>query len=382
MKKIIAFTAAIALYATLGAKKADAWGSNAHKDITVKALKLLEKEKKGRIAAFYQNWHEQILKGCVEPDAKGDLDKGAGRHYYSCVNPKGKELSQTYGYYQNRLGKFLRSARTLLEENYTAALSYYKSGNTEEAMHYLGRAIHFVEDMGCTVHVSNMHYLPKAHNPHYAFEKHIDTTCTKHTAESYDKRLNKVYEKDGFGDASNKLVNYAGKFVETVALLDPRAFDDVAKNTLPVTQQNVMALLMRFYNDCSSDNGNFIVDGRAYTFINEASGLVITVTPKGLVIDEADKDKEQKIAVSLQEGGTFALKIKDGGFVNAKCNGYDYLKIGAKPALFRAAAYGKRKFRIAVGSADFEKVLENTQGGKLSISKFEPGNAAQVWILQ
>ena len=382
MKKLICLAAAFGAYAVLGAKKADAWGTKTHQDITTKALALLEKEKKTRVVNFYQDYHEQLLKGCTEPDKKGDIDKGAGRHYYSCVNPKGKELSKTNGYYQNRLGKFLRSARTLLEENYTAALSYYKSGNPEEAMHYLGRAIHFLEDMGCTVHVANMRYLPKTSNPHHAFEKHIDTTCVKHTADRFDKRLNKVYEKDSFEDAANKLVGYSSKFVAMISHLDPRAFDDTAKNALPVTQQNVMALLISFYNDCASDNGNYITDAKLYTIKNEASGLVVTVTPKGLVLDEPDKEKEQKMTVMLRSKGAGAFKVGDGGYVNGKCSGYDYVKLGGEPALFRLAALGNRRFRITVGSEDFEKVLENTQNGKLAISKFDPANPLQVWVLQ
>ena len=60
--------------------------------------------------------------------------------------------------------------------------------------------------------------------------------------------------------------------------LTQELFDDVAKNTLPVTQQNVTALLLKFYDDCTSDAGNYILDGKAYTFKNEISGLVLTVT--------------------------------------------------------------------------------------------------------
>ena len=118
-----------------------------------------------------------------------------------------------------------------------------------------------------------MKYQDKANNVHYAFEKHVSTTCTRHTADSFDKRLLKYYGKDNFGEASNKLVKYAGKFVDTISHLDPRAFDDVAKNTLPVTQQNVTALLLKFYDDCTSDAGNYILDGKAYTFKNEISDL-------------------------------------------------------------------------------------------------------------
>ena len=173
----------------------------------------------------------------------------------------------------------------------------------------------------------------------------------------------------------------AGKFVDTISHLDPRAFDDVAKNTLPVTQQNVTALLLKFYNDCTSDAGNYILDGKAYTFKNEISGLVLTVTPKGLQLEKPDKELEQKLTVCLTEDGTFGLKIGDGGYVNASCKGYDYLKIDGKPVQFRVTALGKRRFRISTESTDYVKVLANSKGGKLSFADLEPENSAQIWIL-
>ena len=72
-------------------------------------------------------------------------------------------------------------------------------------MRVLGRAAHFISDIGCTVHVANMKYQDKANNVHYAFEKHVSTTCTRHTADSFDKRLLKYYGKDNFGEASNRI---------------------------------------------------------------------------------------------------------------------------------------------------------------------------------
>lgn len=364
-----------------GIKKAYAWSGGTHEDIMKKALSLLENEKKVRPAAFYKDWHKELMEGCVAPDEKGDMDKGAGMHYYSSVNPKGKELPEVKGYFKNRLGDFAPSARTLFEANYTAAVSLYKSGNLSAAMVCLGRAIHFVSDMGCTVHVSNIKYQDKANNIHYAFEKHVNTTCTKHTAQSYDKRLSKYYEKDSLGEAFNKLVKYAGKFVDTISHLDPRAFDDVARNTLPVTQQNVMAVLLKFYDDCTNDKGNYIVDKKQYTLKNEATGLILTVTPKGLSLEKPDKELEQKLQIILRDEGTAGLKIADGGFVNGSCKGYDYLKIDGKPAQFRFTALGKKRFRISLESGGYVKVLANSKGGSIAVTDFEPENPLQVWIL-
>jgi hypothetical protein len=364
-----------------GIKTVYAWSKATHEDIVKKSLALLEKEKKTRPVGFYKNYTEQILKGCTQPDEEGDIDHGSGMHYYSSVNQKGKELSTVSGYYKNRNGELVRSARTLFEDNYTSAVSLYKSGKTEQAMISLGRALHFVSDIGCTVHVANIRRIDKPNNVHYAFEKHVTTSCAKHTAESYDKRLSKYYEKDNVGEALNKLSKYAAKFTDTILHLDPRAFDDVAKNTLPVTQQNCMAVLLKFYDDCNSDKGNYICDKKLYSVKNEISGLMLTASKKGLTLENSDKTLEQKLQIVMADDGTVGLKISDGGYVNDSCKGYDYLKIDGEPARFRFTALGNRRFRISAKSGGFEKFLTNTKGGKLTFSGFDPESSAQIWIL-
>lgn len=129
MKKILTAAVALAVCYRLRPIKAYAWSGTTHEDIVKKSLALLEKEKKQKQVTFYKDYHSEILKGCTQPDEENDMDKGHGKHYYSCVNPKGKELPETNGYYRNRFGDLAVSARTCLEENYTAAVSLYKSGD-------------------------------------------------------------------------------------------------------------------------------------------------------------------------------------------------------------------------------------------------------------
>lgn len=381
MKKLIALCTAAGLYCAFGGKKVSAWFSDTHADITEKAVALLEKESKLKPYAFYKDHLTELSEGAVEPDKDGDCDKALGSHYYSCSNGKGKELAETEGYYKNRLGKFSKSARTMLEENYTSALCLYKNGEIKKAMHALGRALHFLSDMGCTVHTANMKYLDKPTNAHYAFEKHINTICKQYTAEKYDKRLSKSYSGDSFSNPINKLVKSASRFAESIARLDPKAFDEAGRTTLPAVQQNCAALLLKFFDDCNSDNGNFLVDKKLYTLKNEASGLVITVTPKGLSLEAPNKDLEQKLQLYMSENGAFGFKISDGGYVSENCKGYDYLKIGAIPAQFRFAALGKKRFRITTGGTGFEKVLACTKSGGLTITDLEPERASQIWIM-
>ena len=361
-------------------RPADAWSSDVHRHIVAGALELLDTEKKVRTSAFYKGWHDQIIEGTLQPDKVDDIDKGSGKHYYSCMNAKGKALDETRGFYKNRMGDFAPSARTLYRANYTAAVSLYKSGRTAEAMNCLGRALHFVADMGCTPHVANMAVGDKANNVHNAFEKHVNNTYTSYNAKSFDKRLLKYYEKNDPGEAFNKLVKFASGFVDTILHLDPRAFGDTATKTIPVTQQHIMAVLLKFHTDCTSDKGNFLTDGKQYTFKNLATGLYLTVTSKGLVLDEQNKEKEQKLQVMLSDLGTFGLKVADGGYVNASCKGYDYLKMDGKAAQFRAEALGNRYFVISTEDSGYEKFL-GLKSGKLISAPYEPENASQVWVM-
>ncbi len=379
-KELLTIAAAALVCSRFKVKRAYAWSADVHRHIVVDALALMEKEKKVRPAAFFRDYHTQIEEGALQPDKIGDMDKGAGLHYYSCMNAKGKELDETKGFYKNRMGNFSPSARTLFRANYTAAVSLYKSGMTEEAMTCLGRALHFVSDMGCTPHVANMASGIKASNVHNAFEKQINNSYVNFKADSFDKRLTKYYEKADPGEAFNKLIKYSGMFVETILHLDPRAFDDTAKNTLPVTEQHVMAVLLKFHSDCTSDKGNFLCSEKMYCFKNEALGLMLTVTPKGLILDEADKEKEQKMLVKLGSEGTFGLKVADGGYVNKKCSGYDYLKIDGKAAQFRAEALGNRRFVITTEESGYEKVL-TAKGGKLTSAAYEPENPYMIWVI-
>lgn len=361
--------------------KAQAWFSQTHKDITENTLKMLEKENKSKVYSFYKNYSDELMRGCVDPDNTGDYDKAEGSHYYSCATAKGKALPYSEGYYQNRLGDFSKSARTMLEENYTCALCLYKNNKVSEAMYFLGRALHFIEDIACPVHTANIKYQDKPGNVHGAFEKHANTISKKFTPDRFDKRLLKTYSGDSFEVAANKLSELSNKHAAAVSNLDPIAFDNAVKSMVPIAIQNAMALLMKFYDDCKGDNGNYILNSKLYTFRNEASGLVLTVTSKGISLEKPDKDKEQKLLTVMSDKGTFALKAADGGCVSTTLKGFDYPKGDTPGAQFRFAALGKNRYRITTEGTQYAKVVACTKSGGLAVSDFIPGNPTQVWIL-
>lgn len=379
MISIIAACAGLAAYKIAKPIKAEAWFSITHEDITRKALKLLEKEGKAKQAQFYAPYHEEILKGCVEPDHEGDIDRGAGMHFYSITTPKGKELKLENGYYRNRLGKFAKSARTLLEENYTSALCLYKSGRISEGMHFLARAVHFIEDLSCTVHVCNVEWVDKPTNLHQAYEHSVNITCSKYTAEGFDKRLLKTYEGDGFEAAANKLCAAAARFLDKISGFDPLGFAYTAEHTLKLSQQNVMALLLKFWGDANSEGANYIADGRRYSVRNEAAGALITVQDGSIFPAAPDKDKTQRFTAFIGDYGTFAFGTEDGSFIGPGCRGM--VKDAEKAGRFRLAAMGSRRFRIMTGGKNFPEALGMSRSGKLTVSGFDPGDKRQIWVI-
>lgn len=381
MKKLIAVSAVLGVYSAFYALKAKAWFGDTHKDILKKALELLDGIEKQKYHAFYYDYTADLAKGAVDPDKKGDIDKGSGMHYYCAADKNGKELEERKGYYKNRLGKFKPSARTLLEENYTSALSLYKSGRKEQAMYSLGRAVHFIQDIGCTVHASGIMYADRPSNPHYAFEKHAQTKCKSIDAPNMlDKRVTKAFES-GLGPAANRLSKLSSRFAGDVLSLDPKIFDTICLSTIHPAQQYTAGLLIKFYNDVNSNNGNFLCDGKSYTFKNELTGGYLTVAKKGLVLDAPNGDCEQRFTAVIKDDGTFGLKLSNDCYVGKNLKGFDTFKRNAEPSGYRFSALGNRKFRISPQGSDFKKVVTANRSGDLLIKCFDPEDEGNIWII-
>lgn len=383
---MLALTAAAALCAAAGAllrpRTAHAWAAQTHTDITENALALLEKENKSKLVSFYKSYSEQLKKGCTAPDNKGDIDKGTGTHYYSCATAKGKRLASKGGYYQNRLGDYAKSARTMLEDNYSCALHLYKNDMPEEAMYHLGRALHFLEDISNPAHTANMKYDIKDSNPHKAFEKHSEKLAKKYPPASFDKRLAKSYSGGSFENALNKLSEAANRYAADIATLDTARFDAAVKELASIAAQNAMALLGKFYDDCLNNNGDHLTDGRAYMFINEGSGQIVTVTAKGLALDRLDRERSQKLMLVLSKEGTFAVKAADDRFASDKFKALDKVKDGDTGAKFRFTALGRDRYRISSEASGFGKFLAANRSGSLVMTDLAPGDKSQIWILK
>ena len=384
MNKLLTAAAAAAA-AVLAAKimkpiKAYAWLGKTHEDITGFALDMFEKENKNKLTGFYKNYRDKLCEGSQAPDLDGDVDKAPGTHYYSSLDLKGKSLPQKEGYYRNRLGKYLKSARTSLEENYTSALNLYKSGKTSEAMYVLGRAVHFVEDIACPPHSTSQPYAEKNDNMHYMFEQYADKTSKKYPPVGFDKRHINSYSDYSFENAANRLSNASGKYAPQIASLDESAFDKAQKALVPLAAENVMALLMKFHGDCHEENGNYIKDGSTVSLRCEGSGMMLTYTTKGgVALAKLDHAKEQRFTVVMNDNGSFALRAADGNFLSADLKKFVKPAEDGKGSAIRAAAVGRSKFRLSVGE-NFTKVMTGSRSSA-SAEDFAPGSSAQCWII-
>lgn len=110
MKGYLSIAAAIGICLMLKKARpirAHAWFTRTHEAITEGAFELLEKENKPKVAAFYKNYHAELLKGCSAPDKEGDR-----RALLFLRKRKGQGASAAGGLLSEPLGRLLKE-RTL-----------------------------------------------------------------------------------------------------------------------------------------------------------------------------------------------------------------------------------------------------------------------------
>lgn len=381
MKKLLIFSAAMAAGAAITHKTAHAWFGKTHMDILEKALVILGSLDDKTYYDFYIDYKNVLLKACTEPDGKGDTDRGSGLHYYCAANRKGREIEPNNGYYANRLRRYNRTARTMLEENYTMALSLYKSGEERAAIHQLGRALHFIQDIGCTVHSSGIMYMDREKNPHNAFESYAQSVYSEIEA---PKAINKQIKKacdTSIEQAVNRLAAFSSKYAADVLTVKKDVLDKVCRSTLPTAQQYTAGIMIRFYNDIQGENGNYLLDNKEYSVKNERTAGLLTVTGKGVALDAANDSLQQKFTLLLKSDGSVTLILKDKGFVDKKFRRFTNYESKDKAVGFRVAALGNKRYRITTQGTRYKKVLTVNNSGALRIRRFDPNDKGAVWII-
>lgn len=112
-----------------------------------------------------------------------------------------------------------------------------------------------------------------------------------------------------------------------------------------------------------------------YTFKNEASGELLTVTAKGIALEKADKDKEQKLNLIMSDNGTFALKAADGGYVSAKLKGFDYPKGRHRGSAVQSRGAGQEQIPHHYRSEQLCKKFSPAENGRADCCGLRSGQS-------
>lgn len=219
---------------------------NVHKSLVLRAFDIV-RETAPECAEIYADILETLVEGSVMPDRFGDREKGMGRHYYCSVGFTGRRLSPVKGYYKNGIMRFAKSARTMLEEDYTMALTMWKSGDIPSAAQFFARAVHMVSDMSCLPHATCMTYFSPMRNVHKSYEKLAAAIYPRFVPEqklSRDK-LSMFRDRKSFAQALNHISESQRK--EISLMLD--APERELRFRLLSAERAVAALMVRFSED-------------------------------------------------------------------------------------------------------------------------------------
>lgn len=241
---------------------------------------------------FYLPLTDIIIANVCRPDSKGDYEKGKGRHYYCAANSRGMKKRTSGGYYKNGIGKYAKSARSMMEEDYTMALIMYKAGYTENAAKYFARAVHMLSDICCLPHATGMTYFSSKAIIHKTYEALARAMYPDSVPERMiNKETLHIFDSEkGFGDALNTIAEAQTDEPEEL-LSDPvRSIT----NRLYKTEEAVAAMLYRFMRDVSdtAEKAHYIAEN------SRISGYDITMD----IAEDGIKFTENSSPLSVNTG--------------------------------------------------------------------------------
>lgn len=317
-----------------------------HKNLLLRSLVILK-----RIRPESETVFAPIVKTLVpfskRPDKKGDYENGMGRHYYCAASPSGKEQTAVNGYYRNGSGKCFKSARAMLEEDYTMAITMYIAGYYQRSAEFLGRAVHMVSDMCCIPHVCSMTYFSTAQSFHKAYEILAEVIYPELVPEQTKPIL-----PDFFSDRSSFEADINKIALETANGLSDIKGDHVeaVKSHLMRTERILTRFLIRFLDDLTAaeHDAHYIMTGSGCRIMRGTSPLTVKITEKGLTFHGVNPSPESDINVTDQ--------------------------------VFYAAHRHNGLFTLSPAKDNDGKVLE-VSDGKLVWHKFDPVRGEQLFRL-
>ena len=297
---------------------------DAHKTLLLRALLLL-KENEPDTEIMFTPMAKIMVPYAKRPDKKGDRENGTGKHYYCAVNHSGRALSSTEGYYRNGKRKFAKSTRTMLEEDYTMALTMYLAGFQDEAAKFLGRAVHMISDPCCVPHGSGMTYFSPCSSVHKAYEGLSDVIYPEFVPEQKVEAIERVFDdRSSFQKPLNDIA--AGTAAE-LELLREDPLKEITERLL-FTERKIAALLLRFFEDGAApdEHGAFYVKDKAKVKLTaDTAPLSVKVTEKGIRLHGVNPFPQSKLTITNMD--LFAAHRHDGLYTLAPAREKDGMVI-------------------------------------------------------
>ncbi|KAH0788019.1 phospholipase [Histomonas meleagridis] len=223
------------------------WGSKSHKSIASHTLAILKKDKPDVYTFYHVDAWSKVYQGSYDPDK---VEAAAGTHYY--VYDGKVNVGQYYPNGERHASD--ESARTLLEKHYDKALAAYRDGDVENAFLEIGRACHYVEDIGTPPHAAGIQYPvdPKETNYHKIFETYANgvmpTTDSKYHALTANNYYG-LFDGEKMGYALNELAKTAASQKDKVITTDETIWDEAIVATAKFSEIYTAVLLEKFYRE-------------------------------------------------------------------------------------------------------------------------------------
>lgn len=290
-----------------------------HRILIIRALPLLYSHVP-EAADFYEPVKKLLTENVTRPDRTGDYEKGKGRHYYCASNFMGIRCHTSGGYYRNGIMRFAKSARTMLEEDYTMALTMYNSGFNEQAMIYLARAIHMISDICCLPHATQMTYFSPKRHIHKAYEAlarvmYPDSVPVQTLSE---EKIRLFSSRESFSDSVNTIAEV--QVPEIRQLLS--APDESIIRRLYTAESAVVSLMNRFFEDISlpHEKSNSLFRGAKLACYGGRICFTVHISAEGIRFT-ADSDTRESGFVRFMSNNLFRAAHRcDGTFTLSPVN--------------------------------------------------------------
>ncbi|MDD3191736.1 MAG: hypothetical protein PHP41_03180 [Bacilli bacterium] len=304
------------------------------------------------------NYKKIIFDNLGVPDEDESIN---GTHYYVYEGTP----STNGHYYKNNIIPFNSygiSARTRFEDHYGNAINCYKNGDYNNAMQSLGRAIHYLQDIGCTPHSAGISVTIYDFR-HANFENFINANIASFITEAKQNHVAN-YGTTDFGkydlslstyeEICNSLAAYSSNFKDDLEFEESIEYENAALGNVSKTLSYIAGLLYKFYYDVEIKNScHEIKNGSTYFIKHVETGKYLyieDINTLDVTLDDFDGSTNQQFELT-HDNSSGAFQINSIAYPNQKIiietSNYTLQHSSTNPQSFKIIYDGYEHYRIA-----------------------------------